>query len=340
MTIAKIALPRLSREGLDSLLGKSPTSLNGHTDSPSPVTASISAYGSTSPNCSPCCANGCHPAPHALRRPRPSIVIFRRSSAASRRDRASAITASSMATTRNSPVRSISTWSSTRSRPGWLPVVELSPTHTFIHAGVVGWKGRAILVPGKTLSGKTSLVVELVKAGATYYSDEFAVLDSRGRVHPFLLHPSVRMNGPAERQTALPIEEIGGWAGSKPLPVELVVLSEYVQGAKWRPRRLPAGPGALSLLSHTMSARHSPERALAVLERITTQAPVLKGRRGEAQAMAHALLATVESRGEAPLSRRPAGDGPHGAAPRLVAVNPTVPAPARRLQAAAIAGSG
>jgi hypothetical protein len=28
-------------------------------------------------------------------------------------------------------------------------------------------------------------VAELVRAGATYYSDEFAVLDSRGRVHPF-----------------------------------------------------------------------------------------------------------------------------------------------------------
>src|SRR5687767_2598740 len=42
----------------------------------------------------------------------------------------------------------------------------------FVHAGVVGWKGRAILVPGRSGSGKTTLVSELVRAGAIYYSDE------------------------------------------------------------------------------------------------------------------------------------------------------------------------
>ena len=55
----------------------------------------------------------------------------------------------------------------------------------FVHAGVVGWKGHAIVIPGRSRSGKTTLVAELVKAGAEYYSDEFAVLDAEGRVHPF-----------------------------------------------------------------------------------------------------------------------------------------------------------
>jgi hypothetical protein len=32
-------------------------------------------------------------------------------------------------------------------------------------------------------SGKTTLVSELIRAGATYYSDEYAVIDERGRVH-------------------------------------------------------------------------------------------------------------------------------------------------------------
>jgi hypothetical protein len=34
-------------------------------------------------------------------------------------------------------------------------------------------------------SGKTTLVKELVKAGATYYSDEYAVLGGDGRVSAF-----------------------------------------------------------------------------------------------------------------------------------------------------------
>jgi len=59
----------------------------------------------------------------------------------------------------------------------------------FVHAGVVAWQGRAVLIPGRTLSGKSWLVRALVRAGAEYYSDEFAVLDARGRVHPYPLPP-------------------------------------------------------------------------------------------------------------------------------------------------------
>ena len=180
-----------------------------------------------------------------------------------------------------------------------LSVADLSPTRVFVHAGVVGWNGRAILIPGTTHSGKTSLVVELVKAGATYYSDEFAVLDARGRAHPFPRPPAVRENG-AGRQRPLALEEIGGTAGAKPLPVGLVVLSEYAADAQWRPRRPSPGRAALALLANTVSARRAPERALAVLQRVTAEAPALQGRRGEAQAAARAILAAADQNAPAP----------------------------------------
>jgi hypothetical protein len=177
-----------------------------------------------------------------------------------------------------------------------LSVAELAPRRVFVHAGVVGWKGRAILVPGKTFTGKTSLVAELVKAGAAYYSDEFAVLDAQGRVHPFLKPLSLRENGSgAQREVTL--EQIGGRAGVKILPVGLVVMSEYKAGARWRPRALSPGQGALALLSHTVPARRAPERALATLERVVAGAPVLKSRRGEAAATARIILDALESRG-------------------------------------------
>ena len=57
----------------------------------------------------------------------------------------------------------------------------------FVHAGVVGWQGKAILIPGRSFSGKTTLVKALIEAGATYYSDEFAILDRQGLVHPYPL---------------------------------------------------------------------------------------------------------------------------------------------------------
>src|SRR5207249_4859741 len=65
----------------------------------------------------------------------------------------------------------------------------------FVHAGVVGWRGKAILLPGSSLSGKSTLVAELVRAGATYYSDEYAVLDAQGRVFPFARPLSMRAGG-------------------------------------------------------------------------------------------------------------------------------------------------
>ena len=40
-----------------------------------------------------------------------------------------------------------------------------SRQRTFVHAGVVGWRGQAIVVPGRSRSGKTTLVAELVRAG-------------------------------------------------------------------------------------------------------------------------------------------------------------------------------
>jgi len=37
----------------------------------------------------------------------------------------------------------------------------------FMHAGVVGWRGRAIVIPGRSMSGKTTLVAELVTNGVS-----------------------------------------------------------------------------------------------------------------------------------------------------------------------------
>lgn len=175
-----------------------------------------------------------------------------------------------------------------------LSVAELAPRHVFIHAGVVGWKGHAILVPGKTFSGKTSLVVELVKAGATYYSDEFAVIDARGRVHAFLQPLGIRENG-SDRQRNVPVEEIGGRAGSKPLPVGLVVFSEYQPGARWRPRTMSDGLGTLALLSNSVGARRRPGPTLATLERVVANASVVKTKRGEAVAVTPHVLNALEA---------------------------------------------
>ena len=170
-----------------------------------------------------------------------------------------------------------------------LYVAEKARRRVFVHAGVVGWQGKAIVIPGRTMSGKTTLVKALVEAGATYYSDEYAVLDERGRVHPYLKPMSVRENGDGSAKEILP-EALGGTSGVKPLPVGLVVATSYREGARWRPRQLLPGRAVMALLAHTVSARWKPEQALTTLRQAVADASVLKGARGEAEEVAKILL--------------------------------------------------
>jgi hypothetical protein len=163
-----------------------------------------------------------------------------------------------------------------------LYVADTSRQRVFVHAGVVGWDSRAILIPGKSFAGKTTLVADLVRLGATYYSDEFAVLDHRGLVHPYARPLQLREDG-GFRQTKRAVEELGGVAGCVPLPVGLILLSRYKTGAKWRPRHISAGQAFLGLLDNTVSARRDPAVALKTLKQVVGDCFAVKGFRGESR---------------------------------------------------------
>lgn len=177
-------------------------------------------------------------------------------------------------------------------------IAERARRRLFVHAGVVGWRGRAILIPGASHSGKTSLVAALVRAGATYYSDEYAVLDARGRVHPFSVALSLR-DGPHGEVRKRRAEALGGSSGVVPLRVGLVAVTTYQPGARWRARPLSQGQAMLALLGHTVPARRRPRTALATLRKVVASAASVKGVRGEAEQMCGALLSAAEPRASA-----------------------------------------
>jgi hypothetical protein len=158
-----------------------------------------------------------------------------------------------------------------------------------VHAGVVGWKDRAILIPGLSHSGKSTLVNQLIRAGATYYSDEYAVLDSRGRVHPYPRPLGMRSPG-SDRGEKVNAEDLGATIGSKPLRVGLVLSTRFKEGARWRPKEITHGKGVLELMSNTVAARSQPERALTVLPAALKSARILKGVRGEAGEIVELIL--------------------------------------------------
>ncbi len=168
-------------------------------------------------------------------------------------------------------------------------VAEKARRRVFVHAGVVRWRGQAIVIPGRSRSGKSTLVRELVRAGATYYSDEYAVLDSRGRVHPYPRPLSLRKEGDVLSKPA-PVEAMGGRPGVKPLTVGVVVLTGYREGARWRPRRLSPGRAAIELVNHCVSARRGPQLVLTALRQVASEALIFKGVRGDAREMVESLL--------------------------------------------------
>lgn len=171
-------------------------------------------------------------------------------------------------------------------------VADNAQRRIFVHAGVVGRKNQAVVMPGMSLSGKTTLVSKLVQAGAKYYSDEYAVLDENGLVHPFPRPLGIRHPGEFET-SRVDVASLGGVPGSRPLPVRLVISTSYRAGAKWRPRQLTRGRAVLELLANTVSARSQTKLALATLPKAVRAAEVLKGVRGEADEVVERILERV-----------------------------------------------
>ena len=163
-----------------------------------------------------------------------------------------------------------------------------APQRIFIHAGVVEWKGRALLMPGRTMSGKSTLVAALLARGATYYSDEYAVLDELGRVHAYPRRLSLR------RPAGLPRRIRARRTGRAALPVGWVLGLRFDPTQTLRMTSLTAGRTALLLLNNAVAARISPARVLATLAQVTRSATGWEGLRGDAKRAAAEVLSRCE----------------------------------------------
>ena len=171
-------------------------------------------------------------------------------------------------------------------------IAERAVDRVFLHAGVVGWKGKAIVVPADSFKGKSTLITELVRNGATYYSDEFAIFDRDGLVYPF----ARRINRRTEdyKTYELTMEDLGGTAGKTPIPVGLVLITEYKAGATWSPKILTTGKGVLEMIPFTLCLRHQPDFSLEVLNKIASNAIIAASLRGTAEKFAKTLLNFVD----------------------------------------------
>lgn len=166
----------------------------------------------------------------------------------------------------------------------------------FLHAGVVLHRGELLLFPGASGWGKTTLVRELVSEGARYYSDDYAPVDSQGRIHAYPRDLRVRgENGFHEFPDPHAHEE----RPSK--PASAVYFLRHTSGDRQRTRPLSSGKALMLLLENCAHARESPGRSISRLRRIVRDAGAWAGERGDARETARQLLA--DDRGPEELRR-------------------------------------
>jgi hypothetical protein len=162
----------------------------------------------------------------------------------------------------------------------------------FVRAGVVAWKGRALVLTGGHLSGRRALTVALTRAGAAYYSDTFAVFDPEGRVWPYARLP--RLDGVLENVGGAPtLGEEGG-----PLPVGVVAMVTLTSGRGWSIRRVSSARAFRALFERSLVGDDA-ATAVPILTRAVRGVIALAGRRGPSGPVASRLLENLDTAGAA-----------------------------------------
>ena len=199
-------------------------------------------------------------------------------------------------------------------------VASLPPDRVPIHAGAIVTNVGAVLLPGASGAGKTSLVAALARAGHAYATDETAIIDvETGRLRPY---PRALRFKPGGLQHAFPDLAADPGLGVDPtrtahvLPeelgpsiavmetgshrVRLVVFPRRGRGGA-RAEQLTPGTALAELTRHCFDFRSHGDRWLPVLAQVLRGAEAL---RLEFAEVADAVAAVNEL-----LEKRPTGDG-------------------------------
>jgi hypothetical protein len=172
-------------------------------------------------------------------------------------------------------------------------VIERLKTLYAVHAGTILWGGRALLLPGATHAGKSSLVAELLRQGAIYFSDEYALIDPDGRVHPYP-RPLLLRNGCPEQSPVLP-EECNAATGNAPAPVAWILSLEYHATGTWSISPVPQSVGLVTLLRNTPHALAESPKMVGAFQRAVAGATCYAGSRSEAVHAVDQILRLMNS---------------------------------------------
>ena len=172
----------------------------------------------------------------------------------------------------------------------------LSDEFAFLHAGGVVLNGRAILLPGRSHAGKSSLVEAFLRRGASYLSDDMIPIDRKLRAHPF---PRAigRRAAPGMPPLKISLRSLGARVALRPAPIDVMWCGLYEPAISRATFQVHTGRAAFAqLLPHAPGARSRPDVAIPILTRLATNASVFSGVRGDADQAAEAVIALLDSR--------------------------------------------
>lgn len=173
-------------------------------------------------------------------------------------------------------------------------VVHRMKTFRAVHAGAVLIEGRALLVPGSTHAGKSSLVAELLRRGASHFSDEYAFIDSEGRVHSYPRPLLLRNGGPL--QSLVFPEELNACFVSEPAPVGWIMALDYVPGELWQVQEISQGEAVMHLLRNTPHELVQSPEMVEFFFRVAENAQCFAGTRCDVVAAASHILELIRSK--------------------------------------------
>lgn len=160
----------------------------------------------------------------------------------------------------------------------------------FVHAGVVAWNEMAIVLPGRSRAGKSTLVHELVRAGATYLSDEYARISRNGEIAPYPRPLQLRTS--TGRRLVDP--QTLGFVAERPYSPGVVVFTRHLAGAAFSPVAVPPAQAALELFDNTVVADVSPRAATRAVAAVARATLAFRSDRDEAAAVAEAILVLAD----------------------------------------------
>jgi hypothetical protein len=139
---------------------------------------------------------------------------------------------------------------------GELLIKEITDWVAF-HAGCVGIRESACLIPGQPDAGKTTTTLQFIEHGAALLCEEIAVVDAQKMlVYPFprplaldaghmrkIQSQSAIRNGEliSLNPSSVRYKPKSQWTGNNPLPLKTILLTEY--NSKLDPELIPVSPG-------------------------------------------------------------------------------------------------